>query len=382
MTATCPHQYPFAFPSASEVPKELYDLHSEPVVPVTLPSGDTALLITRYEDIRAVLADRRVSKNRNRPDVARMTVEKKKAFQSQVSMDPPDHTRMRRLIAKAFTANRVERLRPRVRELAEGLVDAIVEGSAPADLAEGFAFPLTIQVICEILGVPIEDRDLFHDKNTPPWQYVRELIERKRKAPDDNVISALIRVHDEDDGRLSDTELQFWSTVLLLAGYETTANQLGGCAVVLLDRPEQLAYLRADLDGRMPRAVEELLRCQVVGSSLSMLRYVTEDIEVGGVHIPRGSSIIPALECANFDPSAFSRPAEFDLARDDRQAQLSFSSGQHFCLGAPLARLELQVGLTTLLRRLPELRLTVPSGRLRRRDDAFFPGFVEIPVTW
>jgi cytochrome P450 len=382
VTDRCPYQYPFAFPSATDMPKEMHDLHGEPVVPVTLPSGDTALLITRYDDIRAVLGDPRVSKNRNRPDVARMTVEKKKAFQSQVSMDPPDHTRMRRLIAKAFTATRVERLRPRVRELADGLIDAMVAGSAPADLAEGFAFPLTIQVICEILGVPIEDRDLFHDKNTPPWQYVRDLIEHKREAPDDNVISALVQVRDEDDGRLSDTELQFWSTVLLLAGYETTANQLGGCAVVLLEHKEQLAYLRADLDGRMPKAVEELLRCQVVGSSLSMLRYVTEDIEVGGVHIPAGSSIIPALESANFDPSAFDRPAEFDLAREGRHAQLTFSSGQHFCVGAPLARLELQVGLTALLCRLPELRLTAPADRLARRDDVFFPGFAEIPVAW
>lgn len=381
MTATSP-RYPFAFPLAIEVPKELHDLHGEPVVPVTLPSGDTALLITRYDDIRAVLADPRVSKDRNRPDVARMTLEKKKPFQSQVAMDPPGHTRMRRLIAKAFTAARVERLRPRVRELADGLVDAMVAGPMPADLCEAFTFPLTIQVICEILGVPVADRGRFHDQSTPPWQYMRELIQRKREDPEDDLISALIRVRDEDDGRLSDTELEFWCTVLLLAGYETTANQLGGSVVTLLDRPEQLAGLRTDLDGRMPRAVEELLRCQVVGSSLSMLRYVTEDIEVGGVPIPAGSSIIPALESANFDPSAFGCPAQLDLAREGRRQQLTFSTGQHFCVGAPLARLELQVGLTTLLRRLPGLRLAVGTDRLRRRDDVFFPGFVEIPVAW
>ncbi len=382
MTATS-RQYPFVFPSATEVPKELLDdLHSEPVVPVTLPSGDTALLITRYDDIRAVLTDPRVSKNRNRPDVARMTLEKKKHFQSQVAMDPPGHTRTRRLIAKAFTAARVEQLRPRVQELADGLIDAMEAGEAPAEINEAFAFPLTIQVICEILGVPPEERDRFHDQATPPWEYIRELIQRKRQVPDDDVISALIRVRDEDDGRLSDDELQFWCTVLLLAGYETTANQLGGSVVVLLDRPDELAHLREDLDGRMPQAVEELLRCQVVGSSLSMLRYVKEDIEVSGVPIPAGSSIIPALESANFDPSAFGCPARFDPTREGRPQQLTFSTGQHFCVGAPLARLELQVGLATLLRRLPELQLSVPTGRLCRRDDVFFPGFVEIPVSW
>jgi cytochrome P450 len=375
-------RYPFAFPSPTEVPPQLHQLHAEPVVPVTLPSGDEALLITRYDDIKTVLADPRVSKNRNRPGVARMTLTKKKVFQSQVDMDPPGHTRMRRLVAKAFTAARVERLRPRIQEIADGLVETMAAGPAPADLNEAYAVPLTIQVICEVLGVPADERDQFHDQSTPPWRYMCELIRRKRDNPGDDLVSELIRVRDEQDGRLSETELQFWCTVLLVAGYETTANQLGGSVVVLQGHPEQLSLLRADLDGRMPRAVEELLRHQVVGSSLSMLRYVVEDIEVGGVPIPAGSSIIPALESANVDPAVFACPAALDVERDGRRKQLTFSTGQHFCVGAPLARLELQIGLTTLLRRFPRLRLAVPLSELRRRDDPFFPGFTEIPVAW
>ncbi len=375
---TCP--YPFAWPSATEQPKELADLHREPVVRVTLPSGDSAWLVTRYDDIRAVLADPRVSKNRNRPDVARMTEKKVKVFQRQVDMDPPHHTRMRRLIAKAFTAHRIERFRPRIAEIVEELLDDLAGRTPPVDLNSAFSYPLTIRIICELLGVPEEERANFGDTSSPPWAYMRDLIERKRREPGDDLISALIKVSDEDDGRLSEDELHWWSTLLLLAGYETTASQLSGCVVLLLSHPDQLDLVRAD-ESRIPGAVEELLRCQIVGSSLSMLRYVTEDIVVGGVTIPKGSSIIPALESGNHDPSAFDCPARLDISRTGRQ-QLTFSTGQHFCVGAPLARAELQLAIAGLLRRFPGLRLAVPAAELTRQADVFFQGFTEVAVTW
>ncbi|GAB2453298.1 cytochrome P450 [Streptosporangium sandarakinum] len=374
------HSYPFGWPSPVDQPKELADLHAEPIVPVTLPSGDTALLITRYDDIRQVLADPRVSKNRNRPDVARMTAKKVKVFQRQVDMDPPGHTRMRRLIGKAFTAHRVERLRPRITEIVEELLDELERAGGPVDLNRAFSYPLTIRIICELLGVPEEERANFGDTSSPPWGYMRDLIARKRENPDDELISALIKVSDEDDGRLSEEELHWWSTLLLLAGYETTASQLSGCVVLLLAHPGQLALVRED-PGRVPAAVEELLRCQVVGSSLSMLRYVTEDIEVAGTVIPKGTSIIPALESANHDPAAFGCPARFDVTRRDR-TQLTFSTGQHYCVGAPLARAVLQIGLAGLLRRFPGLRLAVPAAELNRQHDVFFQGFTEVPVAW
>ncbi|HEY1621170.1 MAG TPA: cytochrome P450 [Streptosporangiaceae bacterium] len=379
MTEQLP-RYPFGWPSATEQPREFADLHDSPVVPVTLPSGDTALLITRYDDIRGVLTDPRVSKNRNRPGVARMTDKKVKAFQSQVSMDPPEHTRMRRLISQAFTPSRVEKLRPRIQDIATELTEQIASGPQPADLAEALAFPLSIRVICEMLGVPARDRARFTGGGPPPWDYMRELIARKREDPADDLISALIQVHDEDDGELSAEELLWWSTVLLLAGYETTANQICSAVVLLLTHPEQLAALRADY-GQMPQAVEELLRYQVVGTSLSMLRYVTADITVAGTDIPAGSSVITSLESANFDPRAFSCPARLDISRAG-QPQLTFSVGRHFCVGAALARAELQVTLETLLRRFPDLRLAVPASDLRRHDDAFTQGFAAVPVCW
>jgi len=373
-------RYPFSWPSAVAQPQEFARLHDEPVVQVTLPSGDTAWLITRYDDIRTVLTDPRVSKNRNRPDIARMTEKKVKVFQSQVDMDPPAHTRMRRLIAKAFTPSRVDLLRPRIRCIADGLIAEMAAGPQPADLGQSLAFPLSITVICELLGVPPADSARFTQVSAPPWDYMRELIARKREQPADDLISALIGVHDEDDGQLSASELLWWCTVLLLAGYETTANQLCSAVVLLLNRPDQLALLRADY-ARMPQAVEELLRCQVVGTSLSMLRYVTEEIKVADVTIPRGASLITALESANHDPEAFSCPADLDLARSG-PPQLTFSVGRHFCAGASLARAELQIALERLLRRFPDLRLAVPVSDLRRHDDAFTQGFIEVPVQW
>jgi cytochrome P450 len=375
---SCP--YPFPWPSATGQPPELLSLHQEPVVEVTLPSGDTAALITRYDDIRTVLTDPRVSKNRNRPDIARMTQQKVKAFQSQVDMDPPAHTRMRRLVAKALTPARVNRMRPRIQQITDDLLTRLAASHPPADIAQSLAFPLSIQVICDLLGVPATDRAQFTRPGPPPWDYMSDLITRKRAAPADDLISALIQVHDEDDGQLSAQELLWWSTILLLAGYETTANQLCSSVVLLLSDPDQLATLRKD-HARMPQAVEELLRCQVVGTSLSMLRYVTADIEVGGRTIPAGSSVITALESANLDPAAFPCPAQLDLDRTGLQ-QLTFSVGRHFCPGASLARVELQIGLESLLRRFPELRLAVPASELTRHDDAFTQGFVAVPVEW
>ncbi|MEV6846592.1 cytochrome P450 [Actinoplanes sp. NPDC051411] len=378
--AASPIKYPFSWPSPTGQPAEFTCLHAERVVEVELPSGDRALLLTRYEDIKAVLLNPTVSKNRNRPDVARMTARKTKAFQSQVSMDPPDHPRMRRLVARAFTQARINTLRPRIVAIVDEQLDKMTASGPPADLNACLGFPLAIRVACELLGVPPEERGRFRGVETPPWEYMRELIERKRAEPADDLISDLIRVHDEDDGRLSDPELMFWSTILLLAGYETTANQMASAVVLLLTHPDQLAWLRAHPE-RMRDAVEELLRAQVVGTSLSMLRYLTEDVELdGGITLPKGRSVIPALESANHDPSVFAHP-ELDLTRRGPQ-QITFSVGRHFCVGASLARAELEIGLSTLLDRFPRLELAVPVEELRRSEDAFTQGFVEVPVRW
>jgi cytochrome P450 len=381
MADRCP-RYPFAWPSQVDQPHEFADVHRAPALKIELPSGDEAWLVTRYHDVRALLSDPRISKNRNRPDMARMAPGggRTKHFGNQVEMDPPGHPRMRRLIGQAFTAARVERLRPRVAAIVDELLDELAAGPRPVDLSTAFAHPLSIRVICQLLGVPAGDEGRFVGASEPPWEYMADLIAAKRAEPGDDLVSALIAVSDSADGRLSDGELHWWSTVLLLAGYETSAHQMLSAVVTLLaDRPA-LDSLRADLT-LIPSAVEELLRHQVVGTSLSMLRYVTEDIDVGGVTIPKGSSVVPSLECANHDPSVFTDPLRLDLTRSG-PAQLTFSHGRHFCVGAPLARIELQLGLAGLLSRFPDLRLAGDLDGLHRREDLFTQGFSAVPVTW
>jgi cytochrome P450 len=377
-------RYPFDWPSPIDQPREFADLHERPAVSVLLPSGDRAWLVTRYRDVRALLADPRISKNRNRPDMARMVPSAgapAKHFQNQVAMDPPGHTRMRRLVAKAFTAVRVEGLRPLVQTIADELLDGLQrDGRRSAELSKEFAHPLSLRVMCELLGIPEAERAPLVGVTVPPWEYMRELIERKRRSPGPDLVTQLIAVSDVDDGRLSDAELHWWCTVLLLAGYETSAHQMLSAVVLLLNHPRQLAALRAD-PALIPSAVEELLRHQVVGTSLSMLRYVTDDIDLDGVTIPKGSSVIPSLECANHDPAAYSNPSELDVTRAG-PAQLTFSAGRHFCAGAGLARIQLQAGLAGLLRGFPGLRLAEPIDRLHRRGDPFTQGFAAVPVAW
>ncbi|WP_328335946.1 MULTISPECIES: cytochrome P450 [unclassified Streptomyces] len=395
-TGACP--YPFKRPSALEQPVELRSIQEEPVVPVELPSGDQALLITGYADMRAVLSDERVSRDLTRPGTARMTKDNVMFQDPHISPDPPEHTRMRRLITKAFTPKRVEELRPRTEKVVAELLDAMEKGPRPADLNEALAFPLTIRMTCELLGVPLEDQHKFrswtdHFLSVSRFTgeeigrargeliaYVQQLVATKRETPGNDLISAMIAVQDDDQSGLSEYELVYWAMLLLIAGYETTAGQLGSSLVVLLSRPEELARLHAD-PSLVPSAVEELLRLQVMGSSLSMLRYVKEDIVVGGVLIPAGSSIIPSIESANMDPDAFTDPETFDITRQDNH-HVTFSTGIHFCSGAALARMELQVAVEGVMRRFPELRLTAPADELPRNEGALIQNFVEIPVQW
>lgn len=391
-------RYPFRRPGPLAVPKELGALRDEPVLRVILPSGDEAYLVTRYEDVRTVLTDPRVSRNLNRPGAPRVTKNNLMFQDSKMDPDPPEHTRVRRLVMKAFTATRVERFRPRVQEITDELIDAMAARTPPVNVSEELSFPLSIRVICDLLGVPPDDQYRFrrwtdHFLSTGRYtgqeirgalgeldEYMAALIAAKRERPADDLVSALIHVHDEDDTRLSEYELHWWCRLLLLVGYETTASQLGLTVAKLLAEPGQLKLLRAD-ESLLSGAVEELLRWKLMSGSLSMLRYVTEAIEIGGVTIPQGAGVIPAVESANWDEEFFDRPHDLDVTRE-RNPHLTFSAGPHFCIGAALARVELETALGTLLRRFPTLRLAIPAEELRRTEGTLIEGLVEIPIAW
>jgi cytochrome P450 len=311
-------------------------------------------------------------------------------------MDPPGHTRLRKLVASAFTARRVEALRPRVAAIVDQLIDAMAGQPQPTDLVASFSLPLPAQVICEMLGVPAADLGQFHawsDVIIGDWQhdsgeimtaaaelygYFGTLIEIKRARPADDLISALIAARDDAD-RLSEHELTVMCCALLIAGHETTANQINLSLLLLLDHPDQVVTLRADPE-LIPGAVEELLRCTRLGG-LPPARVTTEDVRLGGVTIPAGELVVPLYSTANRDRSVFIDPERFDVTRD-AASHLAFGAGVHHCLGAQLARVELQEAFRGLIGRLPGLRLAVPAGDLEFKPGMAIHSLRELPVRW
>ncbi|MEU0514609.1 cytochrome P450 [Amycolatopsis sp. NPDC006125] len=372
MTTAEPRSYPFSEPERLDMEPLFANLRAtEPLTRVRLPYGEPGWLATRYEDVKVVLGDPRFSRAASlQHDEPRMRPQPSQPG-GILSMDPPDHSRLRRLVQKAFTVRRIEQLRPRVQEIAGGLVDAMLDQGPPADLVEAFALPVPVTVICELLGVPYEDRvDFRHwsdaflstTKFTPEevadctgrmHAYLEGLIAQRRAEPRDDLLSGLVAARDNED-RLSEEELVMLATALLVAGHETTASQIPNFVYTLLTHPDQLAVLRADLS-LVPKAVEELMRFVPLGLGAGIARYATEDIELGGVLVRAGEAVLPALASANRDERVFADPDELDLRRQDT-SHIGFGHGVHHCLGAPLARMELQVALDTLLRRLPGLR--------------------------
>jgi cytochrome P450 len=367
-----------------------------PVFRAELPGGRIVWLVTGYENVRQMVIDQRFSRALAvAPGQAQPGVEMFAAG-SINGMDPPEHTRLRKLVASAFTARRVEALRPRVTSIVNQLIDAMLDRPQPADLVAGFSLPLPAQVICEMLGVPPGDLTQFHawsDTIVGDWQrdsdeimtalaemygYFGGLIEIKRARPADDLMSALIAARDEDD-RLSEQELTVMCCTLLIGGHETTANQINLSLLLLLDHPGEVAKLRAD-PGLIPGAVEELLRCSRLGG-LPPARVTTEDVRIGGVVIPAGEQVMPLIGTANRDPSVFSDPDRFDVTRDAAN-HLSFGAGVHHCLGAQLARVELQEAFRGLIGRMPGLRLAVPAGELEFKPGMAIHSLRELPVLW
>jgi cytochrome P450 len=372
-------------------------LKNRPLVRVELPDGSTAWLVGGYQEVRQTLVDQRFSRALAVAPGRPLRGTEVFAAGSIIGLDPPEHTRLRKLVASAFTARRVEALRPRVAIIVNGLIDALLGQSQPADLVAGFSLPLPVQVICEMLGVPAGDVEQFHawsDTILGDWQgdsgpimtalaalydYFAKLIEIKRAQPADDLMTALIAARDHAD-RLSEEELTTLGCTLLIGGHETTANQINLSLLVLLDHPAELGKLRADRE-LIPGAVEELMRYVRLGGGLPPARVTTEDVQLGGVTIPAGETVLPLFATANRDPSAFTDPDRFDIGRAPAN-HLAFGAGVHHCLGAQLARLELQEALRGLAGRMPGLRLAIPAEELRFTPGMAIHSLCGLPVRW
>ncbi|GAA1603598.1 cytochrome P450 family protein [Actinoplanes couchii] len=366
-----------------------------PIRRVALPSGQNAWLVTRYEDARRVLADPRLSKGL---PVTGASAGGQQALTAAISrhmlaVDPPDHTRLRRLVSAAFTVRRIEALRPRIEEIATDLLDA-VKGRDEIDLIDAFAFPLPIQVICELLGVPAEDRDDFREWSTvivtgsmagsdqfatsmrEMIAYIGRLLADRRANGGDDLLAGLIQVRDAED-RLTEQELSSMVFLLLIAGHETTVNLIGNGAFLLLSERERWERLTADR-GLLDTSIEEFLRFEGPVET-STFRVASEQLEIGGVTIEAGDPVIAVLLSANRDGDRFPDADDLQLDRP-ANPHLAFGHGIHYCLGAPLARLEARIAFTHLLDRFPGLRLAVPPEELRWRPGTLLRGLWELPV--
>ncbi len=372
-------------------------LKNRPVVQAELPDGSTAWLVSGYQEVRQTLVDQRFSRALAVGPGRSLQGTEMFAAGSINGIDPPEHTRLRKLVASAFTARRVEALRPRAARIVDELITALLDRPPPADLVAGFSLPLPVQVICEMLGVPAADMEQFHawsDTAMGDWQgdsdeimtaladmygYFAALIEIKRAKPADDLMTALIGARDQAD-RLSEEELTMLGCTLLLGGHETTANQINLSLLVLLDHPAEMGKLRAD-PGLIPGAVEEFMRYVRLGGGLPPARVTTQEVQLGGVTIPAGEAVVPLFATANRDPSVFSDPDRFDISRVPAP-HLAFGAGVHHCLGAQLARLELQEAFRGLLGRVPGLRLAVPANELRFTPGMAIHSLCELPVRW
>ncbi|MFI6097765.1 cytochrome P450 [Lentzea sp. NPDC051213] len=381
-------------------PSQITQLRStRPVSPMLFPDGHEGWLVTGYDAVRQALADTRFSSRQDlgiihmpfpTPGMPEQTEPSPQTPGLFISMDPPDHTRLRRKLTGAFTVKRMKALEEGIAEITERQLDELASLTPPVDLVKEFALPVPSLVICEMLGVPYADRETFQANSSKfmerevnledkmaaymaIYTYLSELVTSKRAEPDDDLLSDLAR--DED---LSIEELIGMAFLLLLAGHETTANMLALGTFALLEHPEQLAALRAEPE-LIPDAVEELLRYLAVGDVF--YRYAAEDIEFFGETIREGSTVILSLLAGNHDPERYENADALDVRRNAR-GHLSFGHGIHQCLGQQLARIEMRTGFEGLLRRFPGLELAVAAREVKLRTDMNIYGVHALPVTW
>ncbi|MBF6145353.1 cytochrome P450 [Nocardia nova] len=400
-TVPVPHGLPMERDAGPfDPPREITRLRdAHPVGPMIFPDGHEGWLVTGYDEVRSLLADPRFSSRQDIGvlhvpyEIPGMPVATEPSPQIPgvfIAMDAPDHTRLRRKLVGAFTVKRMKQLEDHIVDVVERQLEVMARLTPPVDLVAEFALPVPSLVICELLGVPYEDRDTFQVNSAKflvkdqaleekmaaygaLTSYLAELVVRKRAEPGEDILSDLAR-HDD----LTVEELTGIAFLLLLAGHETTANMLGLGTFALLEHPEQAAELRAD-PALVPDAVEELMRYLSVADIF--YRYATDDIELGGETIGKGSTVVVSLLAANRDPRRFDDPDTLDVRRTAR-GHLSFGHGMHLCLGQQLARIEMRAGFAGLLRRFPTLALAVPADAVRLRTDMNIYGVHQLPVTW
>ncbi|MFD8155217.1 cytochrome P450 [Streptomyces sp. NPDC001046] len=384
---TCPYHPPAAYDA----------LRAErPLTRITLYDGREAWLVSGHATARALLADPRLSSDRDRPGFP-ATTERFAGIRDRraalLGVDDPEHRRQRRMVVGDFTFKKAVELRPRIQRIVDERLDAMIAQGPPADLVGAFALPVPSRVICALLGVPYDDHDFFEtqsrrllrgpetadvlDARDRLEAYFGELIERKRREPGDGLLDDLVR-RQLHDGALDRDGLIAMALILLVAGHETTANMISLGTFTLLRHPERLAELRAD-PALVPDAVEELMRLLSIADG--MLRVAVDDIEVAGTTIRRGEGVVFATSVINRDESVYPDPDTLDWNRSTRH-HVAFGFGIHQCLGQNLARAELEIALRGLLERLPALRLAAPPEEIPFKPGDTIQGMLELPVTW
>jgi cytochrome P450 len=389
-----PRTCPFAPPA------EYKQLREEtPISKVTLPTGNTAWALTRHEDVRTMLTDPRFSSDRTAPGFPALV-----AGQSQIAagfkptmigMDAPEHGPARRAVLGEFTVKRMRALQPRIQQIVDDCVDAMLAGPRPVDLVRALSLPVPSLVICEQLGVPYADHEFFQARTSrlisrataldaritardELQTYLSDLVTQKEQQPGDDLLGRQI-VKRRGEGTYDRADLVGLAFLLLIAGHETTANMISLGTLALLEHPEDLAALRADPE-KTPDAIEELLRYFTIVDSATS-RVAKADVEIGGVLIKAGEGVLVLGNAANHDSEVFDNPDELDIERGARH-HVAFGFGAHQCLGQNLARMELQIVFDTLFRRIPGLKLGAPIADMPFKDDSGIYGMYEFPVTW
>ncbi|WP_239335157.1 cytochrome P450 [Frankia sp. CiP3] len=394
-----PESFPFPEePLGKRPPSCMWRRENDPLGQVELPSGDVVRLAVRFDDVEAVLTDPRFSRDLSKPGAPRLQpgADMSDDRDTLINLDPPRHTRVRRILSRAFSARSAEGWRARIRKIAQDLADSMLAASPPADLMTAFAEPLPIMVIAEILGVADSDLDQFRYWSAVAmsigpdsvaerergrdefFAYLTALIERHRREPGTDLLDAMIEASDGDD-RMSGAELCDVTRSLLLAGYETTMTTIGRGAFTLLRHREQYEELAAD-PSLVPIAVEEILRHDFP-ADVGFLRLAMEDVELPSGCVRAGEGVMPLISSAHGDSTKFQDPDTFDIHRTDN-GHLAFGKGPHYCIGAHLARVQLQEGFAVLARTMPNLRLAVPADEVIWKPDMMTHSIANLRVSW